>query len=50
MYLLFYKTDNKIEYEIIKDGRKKTYLIDNKLYKVKRDGSIGVYVNDYIQK
>ena len=40
----------KIEYEIIKDGRKKTYLIDNKLYKVKRDGSVGVYVGDYIQK
>ena len=44
------KTNNKIEYEIIKDGRKKTYLIDNKLYKVKRDGSVGVYVSDYIQK
>ena len=42
--------NNKIEYEIIKDGRKKTYLIDNKLYKVKRDGSVGVYVSNYMQK
>jgi hypothetical protein len=38
-----------INYEIIKDGRKKLYLIKDKLYKVRRDGSIGVYVCKYIK-
>jgi site-specific DNA-methyltransferase (adenine-specific) len=37
-------------YEIIKDGRKKLYLIKDKLYKVRRDGSVGVYVCNYNPK
>ncbi len=39
-----------INYEIIKDGRKKLYLIKDKLYKVRRDGSVGVYVCNYNPK
>lgn len=35
-------------YKIIKDGRKNYYLINTKLYKVKRDKSKGIYVGTYI--
>ena len=43
--------DNKIknnEPTIIKDGRKQYYLIDTKLYKVKRDKSQGKLFGSYI--
>jgi hypothetical protein len=36
------------DYEIIKDGRKKYYLIEDKLYKVKKDKSIGDHIGSYI--
>ncbi len=38
-----------IEYPIIKDGRKKMYLIENKLYKVKMNKSVGEFVKDYVE-
>jgi predicted lipoprotein with Yx(FWY)xxD motif len=33
---------------IIKDGKKQYYLIDNKLYKIKKDKSQGVLFGSYI--
>ena len=39
---------NNNEPKIIKDGRKQYYLIDNKLYKVKKDKSQGVLFGSYI--
>jgi hypothetical protein len=35
------------KYEIIKDGRKKYYLIEDKLYKVKKNKSIGDHIGYY---
>jgi len=40
--------ENHIENKIIKDGRKQYYLIENKLYKVKKDKSHGVLFGTYI--
>ena len=39
-------TDNKPE--IIKNEKSNYYLIDNKLYKIKRDKTQGEYYSDYI--
>ena len=40
--------DTNNEYEIIKDGRKKYYLIKNKLYKIKKDKTIGEHIGEHI--
>lgn len=40
--------ENESEPLIIKDGRKKYYVINNKLYKVKKDKSKGILVGSYI--
>ena len=42
------KPINENELKIIKDGRKQYYLIDTKLYKVKKDKSCGELVGSYI--
>ncbi len=46
------KPINNNEPKIIKDGRKQYYLIDTKLYKIKKDKSrgelFGSYINDKI--
>jgi len=36
------------ELKIIKDGRKQYYLIDNNLYKIKKNKSQGKFVGNYI--
>jgi len=42
------KPKNENEPKIIKDGRKQYYLIDNKLYKIKKDKSQGKLCGSYI--
>jgi hypothetical protein len=42
------KRDNTNEPKIIKDGRKQYYLVDDKLYKVKKDKSQGELFGSYI--
>ena len=42
------KPKNENEPKIIKDGRKQYYLIDNKLYKIKKDKSQGKLFGSYI--
>ena len=39
---------NENKLEIIKNGRSNYYLIENKLYKIKKDKSQGEYYCDYI--
>ena len=39
---------NKNKLEIIKNGRSNYYLIENKLYKIKKDKTQGEYYSDYI--
>jgi len=42
------KTDNTNKPEIIRDGRKQYYLVDDKLYKIKKDKSIDILFGKYI--
>ena len=39
---------NENKPEIIKNGRSNYYLIENKLYKIKKDKTQGEYYSDYI--
>lgn len=42
------KQNNDIVHNIIKNGRKQYYLVDDKLYKIKKDKSLGDFVGLYI--